>query len=76
MERTIRCQEEEFLTMSKCNRCVYEGMKRTGFRRIKSPETKFDTGGVNVYLVPFGEKLDRKKHFAAWFMEITDVCDC
>jgi len=36
-------------------------------------------GGTNVYVHPrsvMKDKIDHKKHFAAWFMAIGKVCEC
>ena len=60
----------------RCNKCVYDSLKRAGHRRIKRADTEYELGGVNVYLIPKGEKLDTKKHFAAWFMSLPERCEC
>lgn len=33
-------------------------------------------GGQDLYVRPVDEKLDREKHWVAWFMELTDHCVC
>lgn len=66
--------------MGQCNWCSYQDIKKrfkgTDIRVLTRDEKGFSLGGVNVYAVPRGEKLDRAKHYIAWFMQLPERCCC
>ena len=63
--------------MAWCNYCSLRSIEarsaKTGKRVVQLPATG---EGVNVYVVPVGISIDEDRHFAAWFMELTDHCVC
>jgi hypothetical protein len=66
--------------MGECNyhsfRRIKQRAKKTDSQVILEQDEEYALGGVNCYVVPEGETLDREKHFEAWFMELTDCCAC
>ena len=74
--------------MGRCNYCNYQSIKRRAKQegsRIYKRAASWGLGGVNIYVVPKGDKLDTREdkegntisgQFGAWFMELPDSCHC
>lgn len=58
--------------LTPCNYCTYNRIKR----REERVGNAVILEGHDLYVVPTGDKLDKKKHHVAWFMELTDYCCC
>ena len=68
--------------MGQCNKCSLASIYRRA-REYKQKVTLIPDsgklGGTNVYVHPRSvtkDKIDHKKHFAAWFMAIGKICEC
>lgn len=65
--------------MGQCNLCLLAEIKRQAKKEgkvvVKKPGT-FGLGGVDLFVLRKGEKLDRGKHFRAWCMKIPEGCEC
>jgi hypothetical protein len=71
-------------SLTSCNFCDLKNLRN----RIKGTGSKIflraEDGGVAVYVVPKGEKLDTSKdakgepskQWRMWFMELTEHCVC
>ena len=67
-----------------CNYCRYTSIKKNkpkGSKIVLQPSI-WGLGGVEVYVVPKGERLDERspdhggKQWQAWFQELTMHCVC
>lgn len=74
----------ENLDDNPCNRCRYESYKRAA-QKIGAAVHVFPCGlshltdGVDLFVVPRGQTLDRDRegpHWKAWFLELPDTCAC
>ena len=69
--------------MSLCNRCRVDELVRDNpgghvFLVFTTTPSGEPDGGVDVYVVPAGEKLQphRDEYWVAWCMELTEKCAC
>jgi hypothetical protein len=70
-------------SMTRCNYCslliIESDAKKINCRVIKRKSDGMGLGGIDVYVVPKGEKLTKQNqeiYFRAWFMAIGDRCEC
>ena len=67
--------------LTPCNYCTLQRMKRAaklnGERvvMVRAKEIQ-GLGGMDVYVLPKGEKKLEKKYFRAWFMALGNRCEC
>lgn len=69
--------------LTRCNYCSLKELRRNKPKgsRIHLRVSSF-MGGVDVFVVPQGEKLDKRSpddgggHWRRWFMELGDRCGC
>jgi hypothetical protein len=64
--------------LTSCNYCTLKRIRKDAKENGKIVVLKASgfMGGIDVFVLKRGEKLDRKEHFCAWLMEIPDRCVC
>lgn len=61
-----------------CNFCTLKRLKRDQRATTDSELFIEPMGfeGLNIYRIPTGEQLNRKKHFSMWLMRVGESCEC
>lgn len=67
-------------SLTGCNYCsvmhIKMQAKQDGSKVFMQPKENGKLGGLDIYVIPRGEKLDEKKHWKCWVMELTQYCVC
>jgi len=67
--------------LTQCNYCTLQRMRAETKKNnervvlIKAKEIQ-GLGGMDIYVLPKGEKQLKKKYFRGWFMAIGNSCEC
>jgi len=66
--------------LTQCNYCSMKGIRLRSTKKktevIIQSAINNQLGGFNIYVRKKGERLNHKKHFVCWMMELTEYCVC